>query len=707
MKQIKYSFVLFLALFAMTMAFGCAHTGTKGTSPTLIATSEAFKLFKGEFENTEYFLKHKPKTIAVLPFQDLERKKYSLKFTSDDPAGVVRRGMYNHISSLPFKDLEIFDTDKRLKNAGFKDTRDIQALIDENPKKLKSILNVDAVVTGQVTHFDRIFVGIYSQVAVGCEVRMWDLKNGELLWRAKHVSRAHAGGLSLSPVGLIMATIASVWNLRETEMLSQTDELFREIVSTVDAPKSVLASQLPPPRIDLFAVMNSGKPFTLGQKPAYRLIGDPECSAYVDLGDFKSSLDLAPVGENVKKALRVEVLDAIKKTYKETGHTLTPELIAAVEKELATRQIYEGHYTVEPNEEAYGLIAKAYLVNSAGIQNTSIDAAHFVDIDSLPPAMPAGAVAESLDEKIKLRWAASPEEDLAGYEVWQSASPLSGYALVKKTEKNETLVDNLVNFSKSYFQIRAVDRATNSGKFSKTIEALPLPDPGLYDLPRPGPTLGGEINKKVLLVAEKNPYTVLSDVEVVQGGVLYVEPGVELLFAPDTALRVAGGDVLVYGQKAKPVQLVPKTMSGKPGAWRGVVLDGAGRCALRHVVIKGADTGLTIADSAPTVASATITGCAQAGVYLQDRARPNITCSVLAGNEGQGGLVIEGEGVAPVIRNNVFENNQPFQVQSYTPIQIDLSGNYWGRSVPDADWFLGDLLFKPALSEPPAACSLP
>lgn len=707
MKQIKYSFVLFFALFAMAMVFGCAHTGTEGTSPTLIATTEAFKFFKGEFENTAYFLKHKPKAIAVLPFQDLERKKYSLSFKSNDPAGVVRRGMYNHIASLPFKDLEIFNTDKRLKNAGFDDTRKVLAIIEENPRKLKSILGVDAVVTGQVTHFDRIFVGIYSQVAVGCEVRMWDLSNGELLWHAKHVSRAHAGGLSLSPVGLIMATIASVWNLRETELLSQTDELFREIVSTIDAPKSALASQLPPPRIDLFAVMNSGKPFTLGQKPAYRLIGDPGCSAYVDLGDFKSSLMLAPVGENVKTALRAEVLDAIKKTYKETGHTLTPELIAAVEKELATREIYEGHYTVEPNEEAYGLIAKAYLVNAAGIQSTAIDAAHFVDIDSYPPAMPAGVAAESLDEKIKLKWSSGTDNDLTGFEIWQSATPLSGYTLVKKTEQNETLIEGLTNFSKSYFQIRAVDRAANAGKFSKTVEAVPLPDPNLYDLPNPGPTLGGEINQKVLLVAEKSPYTALSDVSVVQGGVLYVEPGVELLFAPDSALRVTGGDLLVYGQKTKPVLMAPKTMSGKSGAWSGVVLDNAGRSTLRHVVIKGAETGLTIRQSAPTVASSIITGCAQAGVYLQDRARPNISCSLFSQNEGQGGLVIEGEGVAPVIRNNVFENNQPFQVQSYAPIQIDLSSNYWGRAEPDADWFLGDILLSPALPEPPAACAIP
>jgi hypothetical protein len=703
-KRIKpVIFVLFPVLF---MIAGCAHYGGEGAGQAVIITTEAFKHFKGEFENTTYYKKHKPKTIAVLPFQDVERKSYSITFKEEDPAGVVRRGMYNHIASLPFKDLEIYSTDKRLKNEGLTDIRKIDDMIAENPKKLKSILGVDAAVSGVVTHFDRIFAGIYSQIAVGCEVKMWDLSSGEMLWRAKHVSRAHAGGLSLSPIGLIMATVASVWNLRGTEMLSQTDELFREIVSTIEVPESALAAQLPPPRIDLFAVMNSGKPFKLGSKAAFRLIGDPECSAYIDLGDFKSGIELTPVPQSVKSALRIEVLEAIKKAYKETGHTLTPEFIGAIEEELSSREIYEGSYMVESDEQAYGLIAKAYLVNTAGGQGTAIDAAHYVDIDSRPPQTSTGLTAESLDNKIKLRWNTNPDEDIIGYEIWSSQTPLSGYVRVKKSETNETLIEELPNFSKTYFQVRAVDKAENAGGYSKYIEAVPLPAPGLYDLPQPGPALSGEIREKVLLVAEKNPYTVLSDLIVTTGGVLYIAPGVEIQFFPDTMLHVKGGDLLAYGQKEKSIRFVSKTAGSEAGAWRGVILEGTKKASMRHVMIQGADTGLTIENSAPTITATTITGCAQAGLLLRDNAKPNITCSVFSANGGLGGIAIEGEGLAPVIRQNVFENNDPFQVQSYANIEIDLTGNYWGRSEPEADWFLGNIQWKPALEAPPDSCRL-
>lgn len=705
MKQILLRLLVLMVFLAPAAFMGCAAVDISTDQAIgIIATSEAFKSFKGEFENTAYYKKHKPKSLAVLPFKGLDAKSYSIDFESENPAGVVRRGMYNHIASLPFRDLELYNTDKLLKNAGFKDIRKVEAVIAENPKKLKSILGVDAAITGRVTHFDRIFVGIYSQIAVGVEVKMWDLKTGNLLWRAKHVSRAHAGGLSVSPIGLVIATVAAVWNLRATEMMSQTDDLFREIISTIDLPESERVAQVPPPRIDMFAAMNTGKPFTIGKKVAFRLIGDPNNSAYVDLGDFKSGIELAPVPGNVKQALQTEVLEAIKKTYKETGHTLTPELLAAVKEELASREIYEGTYMVEPGEQAYGMMAKGYLVSPAGTQGTALDVANIVDVDGLSPQPATGLTAESLDNKIKLSWTPNPEDDLTRYEIWLSSTPLGGYSLAAESEKNEAIIEDLPNFTRIYVQVRAFDKAANAGDFSKHIEAVPLPEPGLYDLPQPGPALSGVVAEKILLVADKNPYTVLSDLTITSGGVLYIEPGVKILFAPDTALKVAGGDFLAYGMGNKPIYFGPQTSASEPGSWQGVVLEGAKRSVLRHVTIEGAATGLTIDNSAPSIISATITNSSQAGLYLKDNAKPNISCSKFSGNEGQGAIVIEGEGLAPVIRNNIFQDNNPFQVQSYTPLEIDLTGNYWGRSDPEADWFLGEVVWKPALAKPTAPC---
>ena len=613
MKPNRFKRLVCLVLVVAAATAGCTHVAQEDKNILVVATSEAFKRFTGEYENTAYFQKHKPASVAVLPFEALEGKAYSFNVDPAESASVVRRGMYNHIASLPFRDLEIYDTDRRLHNRGLTSAMDIDALIAENPKRLKSLLGVDAAVTGKVTHFDRIYVGIYSQIAVGCEVKMWDLNSGNLLWRAKHVTRAHAGGFSISPVGLAMATVASIWNLRQTEMLSQTDDLFREIVSTIDLPESVLAARKPAPRIDLFSAINPGQPFTVGKKAAFRLIGDPGCTAYFDLGDFQSGLEMRPVSAEVKQALIEEVAAAVEQNYRETGHTLTPELMAAVRREMASREIYEGSYTVEPRQEAYGLLAKAYLVDSAGTQATALDAANAIDIDALPPVAPGGLAAESLDGRIRLSWQPNAEADLAGYEVWSSQQPLSGFRRAAAVETSGALISDTVNFEKVYFQVRATDRAANAGAFTRSLEAVALPEPGLLDLPRPGPSLGGAVTGKVLLTAEKNPFTVQSDLTVAAGAALYVAPGVELRFAPDTALSVAGGDLMAYGSAGRPILLTPASDGDASGAWRGVVLDGAGRSVLRQVRIERAVTGLTVADSAPVVEGARIAASATPG----------------------------------------------------------------------------------------------
>jgi hypothetical protein len=705
MQQNSIRLLGLLMMVSLLFAAGCAISSTKKGQGTLIATSEAFNLFQGEYENTPYFLNHVPRSIAVAPFADLEQKSYSIDFDDEHPAVIVRRGMYNHFASLPYSDLELQDTDMRLRNAGIKDVKQLMEILEKDPQKLRSILGVDALVTGDVTHFDRIFAAIYSQIAIGCDVKMWDLKNGKLLWRAQHVQRSHAGGFSLSPIGLAMATVAAVWNLRESEMYSQTDDLFREIVSTVYVPEAIKKEQIAKPAIDLFAVMNADTPFTAGKKVSFRLVGDPGCRAYVDLGDFKRGITLMPVSPEIKAALQEEVLKEVKANYEETGHKLTPELLAAVRKGLGSREIYEGTYTVEPDEQAYGLLAKGYLVNAAGGQAISLDAVHTVDVDALPPKAPTSLKAFPLDNKIRLAWKKVSGTDMAHYEILQSTTALSGYAPVLTTESDFAVVPDQENFRTSYFQVRAVDKAGNVSKAAGSVKASALPEPRLYKLPQPGPALSGIIAGKILLTPEKAPYTVQSGLTVGKGAVLYIAPGVDLKFAPDAGITVDGGSLMVYGQQDHPVRFAPADAEAAPGAWMGIALTNAKKSLFKHVHISKAANGLLVVNSAPAVTGGSISQSSQAAMFLGDNATPVVTCMRLTNNEGQGALVIEGEGVGPQFANCVFDRNSPFQVQSYTPLRIELGGNYWGKAKPSADAFLGDVNIRPVLTEEPATCA--
>src|SRR5574340_10399 len=70
-----------------------------GVQSCVVATKEVAiapqisSLFEGTYKIDPYMEEHKPITVAVLPFLDKSRKK--------EGADAVRKGFYNHFSSLP------------------------------------------------------------------------------------------------------------------------------------------------------------------------------------------------------------------------------------------------------------------------------------------------------------------------------------------------------------------------------------------------------------------------------------------------------------------------------------------------------------------------------------------------------------------------------------------------------------------------------
>ena len=77
MRPLRYGFVPAILLMMALFLSGCATVGTEVGAPFIFATSEAFSRFQGEYENTTYFKRHKPTSVAVLPFVGVEDKSYS------------------------------------------------------------------------------------------------------------------------------------------------------------------------------------------------------------------------------------------------------------------------------------------------------------------------------------------------------------------------------------------------------------------------------------------------------------------------------------------------------------------------------------------------------------------------------------------------------------------------------------------------------
>ena len=170
-------------------------------------------------------LRNPPKSIAILPFGN--------QTDSEDISEIVRTTFYSHMSAHPYKDIELYEIDRKLRRH---DMLEYDKFCDVSAKRLGRILRCDAVVVGKVTEFRRVYAGIYSQMAVGAAITVWDTRTGEKIWSDEHVTRNHEGGIPLAITDLAMIGIRSGMNLTESEKIATVDELSRHFSRRVPVP---------------------------------------------------------------------------------------------------------------------------------------------------------------------------------------------------------------------------------------------------------------------------------------------------------------------------------------------------------------------------------------------------------------------------------------------------------------------------------------
>jgi len=170
-------------------------------------------------------LRNPPKSIAILPFGN--------QTDSEDIDEIVRTTIYSHLSAQPYKDIELYEVDRKLKRFNL---IEYEKLSDVSAKRLGRILRCDAVVVGEVTEFQKVYAGIYSQMAVGASITVWDTRTGKKIWSDEHVTRSHEGGIPLAITDLAMIGIRSGMNLTESEKIKTVDELSRHFTSRIPIP---------------------------------------------------------------------------------------------------------------------------------------------------------------------------------------------------------------------------------------------------------------------------------------------------------------------------------------------------------------------------------------------------------------------------------------------------------------------------------------
>jgi len=657
--------LLLIIMFASLCVFGCVAVGKKTAIVSGIEIA-----FKGTYKVDPYMEKHMPRTVAVLPFVDESK--------SQKGAEAVRRGFYNHLSSLPYKDMELFRVDHLLRKAGLADPVEVHKI---SPEKLKEILNVDAVIFGTISNFDKLFAGVYSQVSVGAEIKMYDTQ-GHFLWSGQHVARIHEGGISVTPVGIVASIIAAAMNVRDIQLLRACDDLFRDMVTTIPAVKQ--AEVLRKPRIEMLAQDSKGEPKKAGDIIKVALKGDPGMQAWFDMGDFKKGIDMAEV---------------------EPGG-------------------YVGSYSVVPGDNIKDIVVTGYLSDDAGNTTSWVDAARTVTLDTTPPDAPKNLTATGRDNRVVLSWDKNTEDDLSGYIVYRSDTPLSGFKKIGQTEFAGFEDENAVNLKAFYYKISAIDLAGNERSNEEAVTGTAVP---------PGPTyVKGNLENNTIWYAGASPYIIEDTVIVSERSSLLIEPGT-IIKSSGGGLVVKGG-LIANGSKNQIITFLSVKDVGEDvgesvleNAWKGILFDSVkgDKNLLAFCRIKDAAIGAEIKSSSPEIrncefvknnigikiiggfSNPQIEECIihdsksegikiidgarvsikdnriknnNAGLFIQDAGSVSVKGNLITNNKGCGIIVKNSE--AAISKNNIYDNVPSDMKGAFYGKAADADDNWWGK----ADW---------------------
>jgi hypothetical protein len=165
------------------------------------------------------------------------------------------------------------------------------------------------------------------------------------------------------------------------------------------------------------------------------------------------------------------------------------------------------------------------------------------------------------------------------------------------------------------------------------------------------------------------PYRVVGLVEVGPGAALTIEPGVELRFAQNTSMQVAGA-LRAEGMADAPIRF---TGAASPGSWQGIVFYGTPSApaigTLRHAVVEYGG------------------GANAANIYVNN-GQVAIRDSVVRGSAGAGIMLWSHAGGSSVERSQIVENGGygVFMPKGTSWQAVMAANNWWGHaSGPNID----------------------
>ena len=234
-------FLNFCLLIILALLTSCTPIKTKTPLERLYELDP-----KGKIYISPTLKENPPKTVALLPFRSLigegriEGSRSFFNFLTfrkevhpEHLAQRIRQSFFGQFSQLEFEHVKLSRVDRILKREELDSWEKLRAI---PPRRLGELLGADALVFGQVTHFDYYYAFLYSQLAVGLSMEMVDARTGEVLWRVHDARRDHTVRVVYDPIAVVVGLFQVGFAMRPIAMMRAMDEIARELVGTIPPP---------------------------------------------------------------------------------------------------------------------------------------------------------------------------------------------------------------------------------------------------------------------------------------------------------------------------------------------------------------------------------------------------------------------------------------------------------------------------------------
>lgn len=235
-------------------------------------------------------------------------------------ANVLRLDLCSWLGRGQFELVEPWFSDTALVHAGWSQE---QMRDPARAPAAAKLLQVDGVLYGDVTRWNRDYYLVQSQTEVAVAVELRHGEDGKVLFAGERSERMGAG-LSGGPTGFVSAATSPIAGLDSATLRELTRSVARGLAVDLDGGGAMAGTGDTVPRLSVVSVVPPpAGAFAAGDRVEVLAVGTPDCEVRFDLGRLRTGVPMQ---------LRERIVEP-----------------------RGNRAVYAGHYVVQPGDDVDGL----------------------------------------------------------------------------------------------------------------------------------------------------------------------------------------------------------------------------------------------------------------------------------------------------------------------------------------------------------------